>query len=419
MGLVAAFNLFEACLWFALAAVCAVKSRRAEPPNARLLRVLAAALVVFGISDLIEYRTGAWWKPWWLFVVKTACVVVMAGCWYRYRRPERVFTRRVLLRWLGLGGVGSAILVGCWSCMILMPGRSFRGPLPPMTDAERALSASLRRDVEMLASTIGERNVFRHDALQKSADYLEARLRESGLPVSRQTYQVHGLPCHNLEAELKGSDEIVIVGGHYDSVYQCPGANDNATGAAGVAALADLFAGRRTAKTLRFVAFVNEEPPYFQTSEMGSVVYARRCRERGEKVAAMISLETIGSYSDREGSQEYPFPVNLFYPSRGDFVGFVGNLGSRSLVRRAIGAFRGKVSFPSEGAALPEFLQGVGWSDHWSFWREGYPAIMVTDTAVFRYAHYHTREDTVDKVDFDRCARVIAGMAKVVEELAR
>ena len=188
--------------------------------------------------------------------------------------------------------------------------------------------------------------------------------------------------------------EIVIVGGHYDSVAGCPGANDNASGTAAVLALARLFATSAPARTLRFAAFTNEEPPHFQTDAMGSRVCALNCRARSENVVAMLSLETIGFYSDAEGSQSYPPPFSLFYPSKGNFIAFVGNVGSRGLVRRAIRTFRERTPFPSEGAALPGFVPGVGWSDHWSFWREGYQAIMVTDTAPFRYPHYHTARPT-------------------------
>jgi Zn-dependent M28 family amino/carboxypeptidase len=151
---------------------------------------------------------------------------------------------------------------------------------------------------------------------------------------------------------------------------------------------------------------------------MGSLVYARSCKARGDKIVAMLSLETIGWYDDAPGSQKYPKPLDRLYPSTGNFIGFVGNTTSRDLVHRAIGTFRKSELFPSEGAALPEAVPGVGFSDHWSFWQAGYPALMVTDTAMYRYPHYHEAADTIDKVDFSRTARVVRGLAKVVEELA-
>jgi Zn-dependent M28 family amino/carboxypeptidase len=171
-------------------------------------------------------------------------------------------------------------------------------------------------------------------------------------------------------------------------------------------------------RTVRLVAFVNEEPPYFQSESMGSLVYARRARERREKIVAMLSIETIGYYSDRPNSQQYPASLSHFYPDTGNFIGFVSDLGSLNLLRRVLGSFRKSTRFPSEGVAAPGGIPGIGWSDHWSFWQAGYPAIMITDTAPFRYPHYHASSDTPDKLDYDRMARVVEGIGNVVGELA-
>jgi len=151
---------------------------------------------------------------------------------------------------------------------------------------------------------------------------------------------------------------------------------------------------------------------------MGSRVYASHSRSRNENIVGMLSLETMGYYSEAPGSQEYPIPFSLFYPHTANFIGFVGNIRSRQLVRLSLDAFRRKAQFPSEGTAAPGWITGIGWSDHWSFWREGYRAIMVTDTAFFRYEHYHTLEDTPEKIDYNRLARVTNGLAEVVAELA-
>jgi Zn-dependent M28 family amino/carboxypeptidase len=226
---------------------------------------------------------------------------------------------------------------------------------------------------------------------------------------------------HNLEVRLPGADtggETVVVGAHYDSVGGSPGADDNASGVAAVLELARILHGAVYRKTIRLVLFVNEEPPFFQTGDMGSVVYARQLRSERVAVAAMISLETIGFYSDVPGSQKYPVLLGLFYPNHGNFIGFVGNPESRTLVRQSIRKFRETTNFPSEGVAAPADWPGVGWSDHWSFWREQYPAIMVTDTALFRYPYYHTPFDTADRVDFEKMARVVDGVRRVVESLA-
>ncbi len=304
--------------------------------------------------------------------------------------------------------------------MIRMPGKSYSGPFKPLTSEEQAYELALRRDLEILANDIGERNLTIYPRLSRAAEFLENSLGEAGYEVRRQGFQVGGKECVNLEVEITGTEkpeEIIVVGAHYDTVPGSPGANDNGTGVVAVLALARAFAEAEIARTLRFVAFVNEEPPYFQTAQMGSLVYAKECREQDENIVAMFSLETIGYYSDEENSQDYPFPLSLFYPTTGNFIGFVGNLASRGLVRDGVGSFRKQVEFPCEGAAVPGGIPGVGWSDHWAFWHEGYPAVMVTDTAPFRYPYYHTAEDTIDKIRFDRLARVVRGLEKVLRDL--
>jgi hypothetical protein len=329
---------------------------------------------------------------------------------------------------LGLG-LGATVLIGLiawgYSVMIWMPGRSYQGSLPTLGRHGAEVRDALARDVKRLAVAIGGRALGGAErGLAEAAEFLESELSRYGYDVERQTFEVGGRPCRNLSVEISGArrpEEIVVIGAHYDSHGDAPAADDNASGVAATLALARAFAGKRPVpdRTVRFVLFANEEPPFFQTDAMGSRVYARRCRARGETIVAMLSLETIGYYSDRPGSQKYPFPLSAAYPTRGDFIGFVGDLSSRRLVREVIGSFRRHASFPSEGAALPSGLQGVGWSDQWSFWQEGYPAVMVTDTAQFRNPHYHTPQDTPETLDFDRMARVVEGLVGVACDVSR
>jgi hypothetical protein len=335
--------------------------------------------------------------------------------------PAKRHKHRILKILCGLLLLLCVVAVMAWRNMIRMPGKSYQGPLPAADEQLLSLAAELRQHVTHLAVEIGERNVLRHpQQLAQAAGWIEDQLAKLGYKVKRQGYEVSGVTCCNLDAEIHGAkvpDEIVVIGAHYDSVLGTPGANDNGSGVATVLALARQFAQRKTDRTLRFVAFVNEEPPYFQTEQMGSWVYARRCRQRNEKITAMLTPETIGYYSDKPDSQKYPPPLNLLYPSTGNFIGFVGNTGSAALVRQVVAAFRQHEQFPSEGGAPPDFVPGVGFSDHWSFWQEGYPGVMVTDTAMFRYPHYHEAEDTPDKIDFERTARVVRGLEKVVAVL--
>ncbi|EDZ92450.1 MULTISPECIES: M28 family peptidase [Limnospira] len=305
--------------------------------------------------------------------------------------------------------------------MILMPGKSYRGTLPPLTRHQEELSDRLRQDVEAIAGT-GEHNYIYYDNLLKTEAYLESRLTQAGYTVQRQEYLIGDRQFTNLEVEIPGEalgEEIIVIGAHYDSVVGSPGANDNGSGAAAVLALADYFAATHPQKTLRFVEFVNEEPPFSWTPDMGSWVYAKRSRERNEKIVAMLSLETMGYYSDTPGSQTYPLGLlNNIYPITGNFIAFVGNFASGGLVRQVVKAFRTHTLFPSEGSILPNTVPGAGWSDHWSFWQEGYPGIMVTDTAMFRYPYYHTQEDTPAMVNYNHLARVVSGLEAVIMNLA-
>ena len=152
---------------------------------------------------------------------------------------------------------------------------------------------------------------------------------------------------------------------------------------------------------------------------MGSMFYAKNCREKNENIIAMLSIETIGCYTDQPKSQKYPPPFSLFYPSTGNFIAFVSNLSNRKLLHKTIASFRKNCKFPSEGGAVPEIIPGISWSDHASFWRQGYPAIMVTDTALFRYPYYHSPEDTPDKIDYDSLAIVTSGLQSVILDLTR
>jgi hypothetical protein len=312
----------------------------------------------------------------------------------------------------------AAITAAAWWLMIRMPGKNV-STAAALSPDEVTLREELRADVQMLAGQIGERNMARYPQLNAADDFIEDSFTRAGLPARRDTYDWHGQACHNIETEIRGnSPQIVVVGAHYDSVSGCPGANDNGSGVAALLALARRFVGKSTSCTLRFVAFVNEEPPYFLSSQMGSFVYAGRCKARGDQITAMISLETIGYFSDAPHSQTFPAPgLGAFYPKIGNFIGFVANARSRALLRRTMSIFREQKKLPAEGAALPAFIPGVSWSDQWSFWQHGYPAIMVTDTAPFRYPHYHLPTDTPDKLDYDRFALVVSGMEKVIVDL--
>jgi Zn-dependent M28 family amino/carboxypeptidase len=202
----------------------------------------------------------------------------------------------------------------------------------------------------------------------------------------------------------------VVVGAHYDTVPGTPGADDNASGVAALLELARLLRGNPSRKTLVLTAFVNEEPPFYGSRNMGSIVYARELKEKNARVEVMLSLEMIG-YFGKGYPQRFPLPgMEFFYPRTGDFVAVVGNFPSRravSRIRRGINKFS---QIRARSLTAPEFFGGINLSDHASFWSHGFPAIMVTDTSFFRNRHYHQESDTIDTLNFEQMAEVVRGL---------
>jgi Zn-dependent M28 family amino/carboxypeptidase len=286
------------------------------------------------------------------------------------------------------------------------------------------LAERLRGHVSAIAST--EHNTGTPRALERAAVYIETALTSAGYRPTRQEYMAGGQRVRNIEAAVgnvaqgKRPDRIFIVGAHYDSAPGAPGANDNGSGTAAVLELARLLKTvRPSAGTeVRFVLFVNEEPPWFMGEQMGSMVHAAEMKRQGQKVEAALVLETMGYYTDKPESQQLPPGLEGRYPSTGNFVAFVGTLESSNLVREALAAFRAASDFPAEGLAAPAHTTGVTLSDHSSYNRHGYPALMITDTAFMRYPYYHTAQDTPDKLDYESMARVVTGLAKTIAALA-
>lgn len=306
--------------------------------------------------------------------------------------------------------------------MTAMPGERHRGRLQPLGMGDQTLLSNLKMHVVAVASE--ERNVEHPEALERAARYIETTLAGFGYTVARQEFEAGGVKVRNLEVARPGAGagtpRLIVIGAHYDSALGATGANDNGSGVAALLELARALKLVLPAEGLeiRLVFYVNEELPWSRTDKMGSYVHAAGLARERREVAAMLSLETIGWYSSVAGSQRYPFPFSLFYPSTGDFIGFVANLGSRTLLRRVVASFRRQSAIPSEGAAGPESIRALGRSDQWSYWKFGWPAVMVTDTAPYRYPHYHTLRDTPDKLDYDRLLRVVKGLEGVVRDLA-
>lgn len=278
----------------------------------------------------------------------------------------------------------------------------------------------LRGHVEALAEGIGERNLWTPGSLAAAAGYVESTWERQGHTVRRQTWEVDGTPCSNLEIVLgePAREGVLLVGAHYDTVVGSPGADDNASAVAALLELGRLLGREPLARPLRLVAFANEEAPFFPFGAMGSRVYARRARRHGESIDLMISLEMLGFYDDAPGSQRYPPLLRWLYPDCGNFLAFVANLANLRPLRRTVAAFRASSAFPAESVALPALVPGVSWSDHRSFWKQGYPALMVTDTAFYRNPTYHTAADRPETLDYEALERVTRGLAGMLVRLA-
>ena len=314
--------------------------------------------------------------------------------------------------------VGAAVLALAALWLITQPTltSSAAAPLPARADPAR-----LERHVRMLAETLHPRDHRHGENLDRAAVYVFGELVRAGARVREQAYEVDGRRVKNVVAEL-GPDagERIVVGAHYDAFGPLPGADDNASGVAGLMALARLLGQAKLATRVDLVAYTLEEPPYFKTEYMGSYVHAQSLRKEGVALRAMISLEMIGYFSDADGSQDYPSSVlGWFYPSQGNFIGVVSNLGSASLMRRIKRAMTAATDLPVESLAGPSFMMGIDWSDQVNYWNAGYDAVMVTDTAFLRNRNYHTERDTADRLDYVRMAKVVQAVHGAVMELAK
>ncbi len=304
---------------------------------------------------------------------------------------------------------------------VVFPRQPSRTALPPLDDALRAMSLDLEAHVRAVASV--PHNIAHPEALEAAATYIEATLCSFGYTPVPQPFRVGKTQVRNIEIVIDPPPptrafETLVIGAHYDSADDFPGANDNGTGVAALLELARTLKKAKPACRLRLVFFVNEEHPYGKTPDMGSFRHANAMKERGENIIGMLAFETIGHFSQKPGSQRFPFPFGLLYPNQGNFIAFVGMLNARALVNRFVHTFRQGSTFPAIGSVAPSFVEGADLSDHWAYDHFGYPACMVTDTAPFRNPFYHSQRDTPDTVDYANLARVTAALATMIQTLA-
>jgi hypothetical protein len=329
----------------------------------------------------------------------------------------------------------AALLVSVWFVVTQPTGRvTASKPVPP------ASAAALERHVRMLSETFHPRDCTHPGNLDRAAAYIRQEFVRARGSVSEQEFAIPenfrfppGFPeepfgrCRNhsyrniIATFGPATEERIIIGAHYDSFGEMPGADDNASGVAGLLELARLIGTRQLPMRVDLVAFTLEEPPFFRKHPdealgfAGSAVHARSLREKGVRVRFMISLEMIGYFKESEGSQKYPSPLmKLFYPSRGDFAVVVGKLDGGSIVRRTKRAMRSASALPVYSFNAPKSIEGIDWSDHVSYWNVGYPAVMISDTAIYRNSNYHTADDTPETLDYQRMGRVVQGVYAVI-----
>lgn len=285
-------------------------------------------------------------------------------------------------------------------------------------DLLKEIEENLEVTVRFLSEKIGPRSYQDLEKLERAAHYIEEKFFFHRCEIKRQTFKYRGNNYHNIIGEIKGKgrrDEILIIGAHYDTVHGTPGADDNASGVAGLLELARLTSLKPPSRIIRFVAFTLEEPPLFKTRHMGSYIYAKSLKKEKARVEGMISLEMIGYFCERKGCQYYPFPFfKWFYPEEGNFIAFVGNIASKAFTKRIKDEFKKASTLPVESINTVSLVPGVDFSDHSSFWSFGYPAFMITDTAFYRNPHYHSASDTANTLDYKRMALLVHGLKSVL-----
>jgi Zn-dependent M28 family amino/carboxypeptidase len=274
-------------------------------------------------------------------------------------------------------------------------------------------SAHLRQHVKTLSDSIGERNYHTYDQLNAATEYITAQFSSMGYAPSSQKFTVNGKEFRNIIAVKKGTDDtrVLVCGSHYDTA-DTPGADDNASGIAGLLETARLLKNIETGCTIEFAAFANEEPPFFKTENMGSAQYASLAKKEIRIIKGVIILEMIGFYTAEEKSQKYPLGcLSLFYPDKGNYISIVSNFSSSSIKSAVKDSFRRNTQIPVETISMFSFVAGIDFSDHWAFWQEGYDAVMITDTSFYRNSNYHQRSDTYDTLDYTLMNEVVQGVA--------
>ncbi|MDP8263042.1 MAG: M28 family peptidase [Candidatus Ancaeobacter aquaticus] len=291
-----------------------------------------------------------------------------------------------------------------------------------MNNENSELIENLKKHVIKLSDEIGDRSVFKYEQLCEAEKYITEELVSYGYTVTFQEYTILNKQVKNIIVTRRGTktpEDMIIVGAHYDSTLN-PGADDNASGVAGLLELARFMADKNTGSTIEFAAFPAEEPPFFDSEDMASLVYAKAAKKGKVNIKGVLILEMIGYFDKKPRTQTYPnFAGALVYPNRGDFIAVLGNLKSINLVGAIRSCFKKQSRFPMKPIITFNYASAVHFSDHWAFWQEGYRAVMITDTSFYRNHHYHTETDTYDTLDYESMAEIVRGLKGTLIELGK
>src|SRR3989339_121273 len=284
------------------------------------------------------------------------------------------------------------------------------------TKKDEKLEAALKVHVVKLSDEIPLKSKSSYNRIKISAEYIKAEFKKAGYTPETQKYDISSMHFENIFVTKKGlTDRLLIIGAHYDTYFN-PGADDDLSGVAVMLETAKQAIKINTTDTIIFAAFVNEEPPNFKTDTMGSYVFAKALKEKKAELSGAVILESVGYYSDKPASQTYPPLFGFFYPNKGNFAALVSNFSSRNLAAKLVSSFKNATSLPLKKAVTFDFVPGVDFSDNWGFWKEGYPAVMIRDTAFFRNPNYHTSKDTYEKLDYQKMGEIVKALKTFLEK---
>jgi Zn-dependent M28 family amino/carboxypeptidase len=327
-------------------------------------------------------------------------------------------TRKKRRKWL------LALCIILWSAIaiiFLLITQPMFFSLPKKSEAPDVFPERLKTHVQKLSEEFSPRSYVDIENLDRTAAYIKHEFKQAQGQVSEQPYKANGRNYRNVIAMFgKESKERIVIGAHYDVCEPLPGADDNASGVAGLIELAHLLGKTELPSQVELVAYTLEEPPFFRSEAMGSAVHAASLKKQGVQVRAMFSLEMIGYFSDEPNSQSYPNPIlRVFYPTRGNFISIVGNFGQIGLTRKIKRSMRAATDLPVYSINAPSLLPGIDFSDHLNYWRNDFPAVMVTDTSFYRNKNYHTAQDTMEKLDYNRMAQVVQAVHATIFDLSK